>query len=257
MIETTQLERKFGTHQVLKSIDLRVEPGEIVGLLGPNGAGKTTTVRILTGLLRPTSGTVRVSGFNVEEDPIEVKKRVGFVPETGALYETLTARAYLDLVANVYRMDRKVADKRIESFLHLFNLLDDSNVRTQAFSKGMKQKIAICSALLPNPEVLLLDEPFDGLDATTALVVKDLLKELSLQGRTILLCSHILEVVEQLCTRLVIIHKGNIVSNGTSEEICVQARSSSLSEAFSILTGRRNTTQTTKSILNTLEEKSS
>ena len=199
---------------------------------------------------------MHVSGFDVEEDPIEVKKRVGYVPETGALYETLTAREYLNLVANIYRMDSKVAEERIGSFLRDFNLRDESNVRTHAFSKGMKQKIAICAALLPNPEVLLLDEPFDGLDATTALVVKDLLRDLSRHGRTILLCSHILEVVEQLCTRLVIIHQGNIVSNGTSQEICVQARSDSLSEAFSILTGRRNTAQSTKNILHALEANS-
>lgn len=257
MIETIQLERKFGTNQVLNSINLLVEPGEIVGLLGPNGAGKTTTVRILTGLLRPTSGIVRVAGFNVEDDPIEVKKRVGYVPEAGALYETLTAREYLDLVAKIYRMDSEVAEERIGSFLRLFNLLDDRDVPTQAFSKGMKQKIAVCAALLPNPDVLLLDEPFDGLDATTALVAKDLLKELAGQGRTILLCSHILEVVEQLCTRLVIIHHGTVVSIGTSEEVCAQARADSLSEAFSILTGRRNTAQTTKSILNALDERNS
>ena len=140
MIETIQLERRFGSNQVLKSLDLRVEPGEIVGLLGPNGAGKTTTVRILTGLIKPTSGIVRVSGFNVVEDPIEVKRRVGYVPETGALYETLTAKEYLELVAEIYKLDDETAEPRIESFLRLFSLIDEANVRTQAFSKGMKQK---------------------------------------------------------------------------------------------------------------------
>ena len=253
MIETIQLERRFGSNQVLKSLDLFVKPGEIVGLLGPNGAGKTTTVRILTGLLRPSSGIAQVSGFNVVEHPIEVKRRVGYVPETGALYETLTAREYLDLVAKIYRLDDEVADSRIESFLRLFNLIDESDVRTHTFSKGMKQKIAICAALLPNPEVLLLDEPLDGLDATTALIVKDLLKELSEQGRTILLCSHVLEVVEKICTRLAILYNGGIVSNGTPEEIINESRSDSLSEAFSRLTGSRNTAQTTKNILNALE----
>ena len=253
MIETTQLEKKFGSNRVLKSVSLRVEPGEIVGLLGPNGAGKTTTVRILTGLLKPSSGTARVCGFDVMDEPIEVKKRIGYVPETGALYETLTAREYLNLAAKIYRMDVEVADMRIESFLRLFRLLDDGNVRTSAFSKGMKQKVAISAALLPNPEVLLLDEPFDGLDATTALVVKDLLRELTEQGRTILLCSHIMEVVEQLCTRLVIINRGSIVANGTTDEITAQTGGDSLSKAFSILTGMRNTSQTTKNILDALD----
>ena len=253
MIEVTQLEKKFGSNRVLKSVDLRVEPGEIVGLLGPNGAGKTSTVRILSGLLIPTSGTARVCGFDVVKNPIEVKNRIGYVPETGALYETLTAREYLNLVAKIYRMDVETAERRIESFLRQFSLLDDGNVRTAAFSKGMKQKVAICAALLPNPEVLLLDEPFDGLDATTALVVKELLRELADQGRSILLCSHIMEVVERLCTRLVIINRGTVVANGTTDEISAQTDSNSLSEAFSILTGMRNTSQTTKNILDALD----
>ncbi len=253
MIEVTQLEKKFGSNRVLKSVDLRVEPGEIVGLLGPNGAGKTSTVRILSGLLIPTSGTARVCGFDVMKNPIEVKNRIGYVPETGALYETLTAREYLNLVAKIYRMDVETAERRIESFLRQFSLLDDGNVRTAAFSKGMKQKVAICAALLPNPEVLLLDEPFDGLDATTALVVKELLRELADQGRSILLCSHIMEVVERLCTRLVIINRGTVVANGTTDEISAQTDSNSLSEAFSILTGMRNTSQTTKNILDALD----
>ena len=253
MIETIQLEKKFGSNRVLKSVGLRVEPGEIVGLLGPNGAGKTTTVRILTGLLKPTSGTARVCGFDVMDHPIEVKKRVGYVPETGALYETLTAREYLELVAKIYRMDVETAETRIESFLRLFRLLDDGNVRTQAFSKGMKQKVAISAALLPNPEVLLLDEPFDGLDATTALVVKNLLAELSEKGRTILLCSHMMEVVEKICSRLIIINRGIVVADGTSDEITAQAHTDSLSKAFSTLTGMRNTSRTTKNILNVLE----
>ena len=253
MIEVTQLEKKFDSNRVLKSVDLRVEPGEIVGLLGPNGAGKTSTVRILSGLLIPTSGTARVCGFDVMKNPIEVKNRIGYVPETGALYETLTAREYLNLVAKIYRMDVETAERRIENFLRQFSLLDDGNVRTAAFSKGMKQKVAICAALLPNPEVLLLDEPFDGLDATTALVVKELLRELADQGRSILLCSHIMEVVERLCTRLVIINRGTVVANGTTDEISAQTDSNSLSEAFSILTGMRNTSQTTKNILDALD----
>lgn len=253
MIETQRLRKTYDEKAAIKSLNLVANPGEIVGFLGPNGAGKTTTVRILTGMIQPTSGTATVAGFDVVEEPLEVKKRIGYVPETGALFETLSAVEYLDLVAKLYRIDSEHALSRIEDFLRLFGILDDSQKRMQEFSKGMKQKVALCAALLSNPEVLLLDEPLDGLDATTALVVKNLLRELADNGRTILFCSHVLEVVERICTRLVIIKHGSIIAEGNAEEINAQTESDSLETAFTKLVGSQNTAEIAKDILTALE----
>src|SRR5262245_8868551 len=165
MIETEKLSRSYASKQALIDLDLRVGPGEIVGFLGPNGAGKSTTVKILTGLIRPTSGRARVAGFDVVEQPLEVKKRIGYVPETAALYDTLTAAEYLELVACLHHLDAKSATARRLELLELFGLSDVQHQRMTEYSKGMRQKIAIVAALLHRPEVLFLDEPLDGLDA--------------------------------------------------------------------------------------------
>ena len=253
MIETYQLRKHYAEKLALRSLDLKVEPGEILGFLGPNGAGKTTTVRILTGMMQPTAGSAVVAGFDVIENPLEVKKRVGYVPETGALFETLSAYEYLNLVAKLYRIDRDQSEARTEEFLRLFGLLDDQHKRMHEFSKGMKQKVAISAALLSNPAVLLLDEPLDGLDATTALVVKNLLKELADQDRTILFCSHVLEVVERVCSRIVIIDDGAVITEGTAHQIKVQTSTETLEDAFVVLTGNRDTADIAKDILTALE----
>ena len=253
MIETQQLEKKFGTTLAIRSLDLRIQPGEIVGLLGPNGAGKTTTLRVLTGMLQPSAGSARVAGYDVVADPIEVKKRVGFVPETGALFEYLSAEEYLELVATLHKIEDEEASARIEKFLRLFGLYQEREKRMHTFSKGLRQRVVICSALISNPEVLLLDEPLEGLDATTALIVKELLSELATQGRTILLCSHVLEMVERLCTRLIIINEGRLIADGSVDEIVARADTDSLESAFAKLTGTRNATRVADSILNALK----
>ena len=253
MIETHQLKKKFGSTLALQSLDLRIQPGEIVGLLGPNGAGKTTTLQILTGMIQPTEGSARIAEFDVVKDPIEVKKRVGYVPETGALFEHLSAKEYLDLVATLYKIEDEQAGPRIEKFLRIFGLFNDRKKRMHTFSKGLRQRVVICAALLSNPQVLLLDEPLEGLDATTALIVKDLLIELAAQGRTVLMCTHVLEMVERLCTRLVIIKSGKLVADGSADEIIAQAKTDTLESAFAILTGTRNRARFTNDILNALK----
>ena len=253
MIETHQLVKKFGTTLAIQSLDLRIQPGEIVGLLGPNGAGKTTTLRVLTGMLQPTSGSAHVAGYDVVTDPIEVKKRIGFVPETGALFEYLSAEEYLKLVATLHKIEDEDASARIEKFLRLFGLYKEREKRMHTFSKGLRQRVVICSALISNPEVLLLDEPLEGLDATTALIVKELLSELATQGRTVLLCSHVLEMVERLCTRLIIINEGRLIADGSADEIIARADAESLESAFAKLTGTRSTARVTDGILDALK----
>ena len=237
MILTDHLSRTYGDKQALSDLNLRVDPGEIVGFLGPNGAGKSTTVKILTGLIRPTSGRAVVAGYDVVEQPLEVKKRIGYVPETAALYDVLTAAEYLELIACLHHIEPSSVAARRNELLDLFGLGEVQHQRMTEYSKGMRQKVAIAAALLHRPDVLFLDEPLDGLDANAAAVMKELLRRLASQGRTILFCSHILEVVERICTRIVIINEGRQVADGTAEQIRQTANAATLEEAFSRLTG--------------------
>ena len=240
MILTENLSREYGPKLALDRLNLRVEPGEILGFLGPNGAGKSTTVKILTGMIRPTSGRAVVAGFDVVEQPLEAKTRIGYVPETAALYDGLTAAEYLELVACLHHLDRKTAATRCGELLELFGLTVDQHQRMSEFSKGMRQKVLIAAALIHRPEVLFLDEPLDGLDANAAMIVKEVLKQLAGQGRTILFCSHILDVVERICTRIVIINGGRQIASGTAEEIRRSTGTATLESAFSHLTGIRD-----------------
>src|SRR5580765_3719541 len=194
MIQTESLYKTYEGKAAVIDLSFRVEPGEILGFLGPNGAGKSTTVKILTGMIRPSKGRAIVAGYDVVEQPLEVKKRIGYVPETAALYDGLTAAEYLELIGCLHHLDRRTAETRSGELLELFGLGDVRQQRMTEFSKGMRQKVLIASALLHRPDVLFLDEPLDGLDANAAAVVKELLKKLAAQGKTILFCSHILEV---------------------------------------------------------------
>ncbi len=254
MIEIRQLGRTFGDKIAVDSLDMVVKPGEILGFLGPNGAGKTTTVKILACMLAPSSGSARVAGFDVTEAPMEVKRRIGYVPETGALYETLTAGEYLTMVANLRGIDGRHAENRVSELLDLFGIADARDLRLAQHSKGMKQKVLISSALMGNPEVLYLDEPLNGLDANAALVVKRLLRELAAQGRTILFCSHILDVVERICTRIVIIDQGRKVAEGSPEGIARETGTANLEAAFARLTGVRDAGEVTRGLLSALED---
>jgi ABC-2 type transport system ATP-binding protein len=240
MILTENLSREYGHKLALSGLNLRVEPGEILGFLGPNGAGKSTTVKVLTGMIRPTSGRAVVAGFDVVEQPLEVKQRLGYVPETAALYDGLTAAEYLELVACLHHLDRQTATARSAELLELFGLAAERHQRMSEFSKGMRQKVLIAAALIHRPDVLFLDEPLDGLDANAAMIVKEVLKRLAGQGKTILFCSHILDVVERMCTRIVIINGGRQIAGGTAEEIRQSTGTATLEEAFSHLTGVRD-----------------
>ncbi|MFQ5825457.1 MAG: ABC transporter ATP-binding protein, partial [bacterium] len=210
------------------------------GFLGPNGAGKTTTVKMLTGMLIPTSGTAQVAGFDILAEAIEVKKRIGYVPESGALFESLTAWEYLELVTELHHLDRQLAHKRMEEFLTRFGLFNEKDHFLSGFSRGMKQKVLFSAALLHNPDVLFLDEPLTGLDANAALIIKELLKKMAVQGMTIMFCSHILEVVERICTRIAIINEGQLIAEGTPEEITQQTSQATLEQAFNKLTGSQD-----------------
>lgn len=253
MIKFENLSKKFGDKLAVDNINLEVRPGEILGFLGPNGAGKTTTVKLSTGMLIPTSGKAMVAGFDISKEPIEVKKRIGYVPETGALFESLSAWEYLELMTELHHMDRSLAQRKIDEFLTIFGLADEKDHHLSSFSKGMKQKVLLAAAFLHNPEVLFLDEPLNGLDANTALIIKELLKKMAAQGKTIMFCSHILEVVERICTRIAIIDSGRIVADGSPAEILRETSKPTLEEAFAKLTGGHDIAASTDEILQALE----
>jgi ABC-2 type transport system ATP-binding protein len=253
MILAEGLTRTFGDKVALCDLNLRVDPGEILGFLGPNGAGKSTTVKILTGMIRPTAGAAHVAGFDVTTHPLHVKRRIGYVPESGAMYDNLSAAEYLELVACLHHIAPAVAASRMGELLDLFDLTGVKSQRVTEYSKGMKQKVVLAAALIHRPEVLFLDEPLSGLDANAALLVKELLRRLAKQGKTILFCSHMLEVVERICTRIVIIDEGRKIIEGTAEEISRATGTATLESAFSTLTGVRDASGLTADFLAALE----
>lgn len=249
MIEIEKLTKKFGSETAVQNLDLAVSPGEIIGFLGPNGAGKSTTVKILAGMFKPSSGSARVCGYDVVEESQEAKRRIGYVPESGAIYEITTPTEYLNLVATLHDIDEGIAESRTNELLRLFGLSEHSKQQMFDFSKGMKQKVLICAALLTEPEVLLLDEPLSGLDANTVSIIKELLRSLATQEKTILFCSHILEVVERLCTEIVIIDKGEKIIQGSKDEILQEQGVATLEEAFAKITGIADPTTISNDII--------
>jgi ABC-2 type transport system ATP-binding protein len=230
-IETHQLTRFFGSFCAVNAIDLRVERGTVYGFLGPNGAGKSTTIKMLTGLLAPSQGNVLVLGKNMLDphEALEAKKRVGVVPEDLALFDNLTAREYLTFIGRMYLVPRDTIRTRIEELLPLLGLEREEKKLTLEYSHGMKKKLALAAALLPNPDLLFLDEPFEGVDAVTSRVIRDLLGGFVARGSTVFLTSHVLEIVEKLCTHVGIIVKGVLVEQASLEAI---RQGSSLEDRF-------------------------
>ncbi|MFX1563830.1 MAG: ABC transporter ATP-binding protein [Promethearchaeota archaeon] len=213
------LVRNFGDTVAVDQLSFNVEPGEVYGLLGPNGAGKTTSVRMICGLLPPTSGAVEVFGFNPMTNPIEVKQRIGLVPEDQILYESLTPREFFDFIASVRRLEQYKAQTRIRTFVDAFEIGEYYDKPIAALSHGTRQKISVISSLIHDPPLLVLDEPFSGLDARAARVFKDVLSFHLDKGGAILFSSHILEIAEVLCTRIGIINEGQLVAEGTVKEL--------------------------------------
>ena len=235
-IETSSLTRDFDGFRAVDQVDLRVERGSFYGFLGPNGAGKSTTIKMLTGLMAPTAGSMRIVGQDVS-DPrraLAVKRRVGVVPENLALFDNLTAREYLTFVGRMYLLPKPTIRERCEELLQLMELANEEKKLTLEFSHGMKKKLALAAALLPDPELLFLDEPFEGVDAVASRVLRDMLKRCVGRGATIFLTSHVLEIVERLCTDVGIIARGRLVHQGSMDEL---RREGSLEDKFLAIVG--------------------
>jgi ABC-2 type transport system ATP-binding protein len=219
VLQTRALHRTFGPLIAVESLDLVVEKQQFYGFLGPNGAGKSTTIKMLTGLLRPTSGEVQILGRNLAKDSVEIKRRIGVVPEGLALFERLTGAQLLNFVGRMYGLDRAKAAERSAELLSFMDLNDSADKLVADYSHGMKKKTALAAAVIHGPEILFLDEPFEGVDAVAATTLKRLLQRFISHGGTVFLTSHVLEVVERLCTHIGIIQHGRLVASGSLEEL--------------------------------------
>ena len=218
-ILTDGLTRTFGSLRAVDAINLRVEAGQFFGFLGPNGAGKSTTIKMLTGLLAPTAGRMELLGLDFAAYPIEVKRQIGVVPEGMGLFERLTGTEYLRFVGRMYGLDRATTQKRAEELLEFMQLADREKTLVADYSHGMQKKLALAAAVIHGPRILFLDEPFEGVDALAAGALKALLGRMTERGVTIFLTSHVLEIVERLCSHVAIIHEGRLVAQGSMEEL--------------------------------------
>ncbi len=241
VIRTDKLSKYYGKGGEIKAVDeldLEVYEGETFGLLGPNGAGKTTTVRLLNCIIKPTSGTATVNDYDVLKNETEVKRVTGLLAESPGLYEKLSAYEFLDFMGALYDVPNDILSQRIDDLLKLFGLHDRRDYLLEGYSRGMKQKVLIASALIHDPPILFFDEPTSMLDPRAALIVKDLIKKLAdSAGKTIFICSHILPIVEELCDRIGIINQGRLVAVGTVDEIIAETGTKTLEEAFIAITG--------------------
>lgn len=240
MLEIQHLTKYYRNTAVVNDVSFNVLPGEVTGYLGPNGSGKSTTVKIITGLLEPSAGLVLLDGRNVREDPMGFRQKLGYVPEEAILYSYLTGLEYLQLIGRLRGLPPGEVDRRANDLLELFSLASYRHGAIATYSKGMKQRVLISAALLHDPDILILDEPLSGIDVTSAQLFKHLLNELARKGKTILYISHVLEVVEKVCARVVIIYRGRIMAADSVERLRDLMNVPSLEEIFAQLVEERD-----------------
>jgi len=235
-IKTINLTKKFNAKIAVNSINLEIIPGEIFAFLGPNGAGKTTTIKLISGLARPTSGELYVYGRNVQQEPIEVKKIIGLLPDNPFIYPKLTGIEFLRITGNIYSVPKQEQNKLIDEFLAQFDLLPVAEQLIETYSRGMKQKLVLASILLHKPKLLLLDEPLVGLDPKSSKLVKDIFTNLSKSGTTIFMCTHILEIAEKVANRIGILHNGELAAIDTQEHLRTRLTATNLEDIYFQLT---------------------
>ncbi len=239
LIETHNLIKKYGDKLAVNDVSFEVRGGEVFGFLGPNGAGKTTTIKIIVGLLQPTSGTVKVAGYDVQAQSLLAKAASGYVPDTPNLYAKLTGRELLRFVGDLYNLDRQQTVRRIDELLRVLDLSAAADDTVDSYSHGMQQKASLAAALMHDPKVLVLDEPTVGLDPKSARLIKDILRQMADRGAAVFLSTHILEIAERMCDRIGIINQGTLVAAGTMDELrgLGKAGGASLEDIFLSLTG--------------------
>ena len=238
---------------VLRGINLHIQPGQVIGYIGPNGAGKSTTVKIICGILGNYEGLVKVGGIDIYKDPIGAKKKIGYVPELAELYEALTPYEFLSFMAKLHDMPQALADDRIEKMLTAFGLGGNIHQRMDTFSKGMRQKVLITSGLIHNPEIIILDEPLSGLDANSVIIVKELIARLATEGKTIFYCSHMMDIVEKVSDRIILIANGAVVADGSFQELQQQSGNlGSLENIFASLTSGQESANQAQDLINAM-----
>lgn len=252
VIQLQNIYKSYDSTPVLKGIDLDVPAGQIVGYIGPNGAGKSTTIKILIGMLPDFTGEATVLGLDVKTQSLDIKRHIGYVPENAALYDTLTPLEYLQFIGQLYTLNPSHIERKALELLRLFQLSDHANARMTTFSKGMRQKVLLISGLLHNPDVIFLDEPLSGLDANAVVLIKEIMRQLVNAGKTIFYSSHIMDVVEKISDRIIIINQGQIVADGTFAELQHQ-RPESLEQLFAQLTGSDGQTGIAEEFVHTLK----
>jgi len=219
MIEIKDLTKKYVDFPAVSNLNLSIQKGEIFGFIGPNGAGKTTTIKMIGGILEPTSGSVMIAGISMKEHPEKAKSKIGFIPDRPYLYEKLTGMEFLKFVADLYGVDSDIFSGKAEQHLKMFSLLDWSNELIESYSHGMKQRLIMAAALLHDPEVIIVDEPMVGLDPVAIMMVKDLFRNLAKQGVSVFMSTHTLKIAEDICDRIGIIHKGHLIATGTTDDL--------------------------------------
>lgn len=256
IIEIKQLKKQYDGRYVLNGIDAIIESGQLLGYIGPNGAGKSTTIKIICGLIPDFEGEVKVMGMDVRKEAQTIKQHIGYIPEQAALYDVLTPLEYLRLIGKLYAMpDAEIKSKSL-SLLRLFELDKNADHRMETFSKGMRQKVLLTSGLLHNPDIIFLDEPLSGLDANAVILVKEILSQLKAAGKTLFYSSHIMDVVEKICDRIIIIDKGNKIADDSFANLQLQSNSGTLENIFTKLTGdSHNYQQTAKDFLDVINQK--
>ena len=253
MLELRNLTKRYNRVPAVDNLDITLEPGEVYGYLGPNGSGKTTTARMLTGLLEPSQGHIFYQGRDIREDLVGYRKHLGYVPEEPLLYPYMSGMEYLQLVGRLRSIPQAVLDRKAERLFDLFSLRGRRHSPISAYSKGMKQKVLVCAALMHDPDILIFDEPLSGLDVTSVLILRSVVHTLASEGKIILYSSHILEVVEKVCSRVIILHKGRVVANENVSRLRELMHLPSLEDVFSQLVLEEDTEQVAKEIVETIK----
>lgn len=237
ILTLSNLTKSYGSKEILRGIDLTVSRGEIIGYIGPNGTGKSTTIKIILGMIDDYGGEVRLFGQNIKDSGLEYKRRIGYVPEIADVYDNLTGYEYLTFIGEMYGLTQDEAAHKSKTLMELFGVGEAYHSRISSYSKGMRQKLLIISSLLHNPDILFLDEPINGLDANSVMIFKEILAQLAANGKTIFYSSHLMDVVEKISSRIVLINEGHIVADGTFEQLQADSEGSSLEGIFNQLTG--------------------
>ena len=253
MLELRGVSKLYSGIPVVKGVSFTAQAGEVTGYLGPNGSGKSTTLKMITGLIEPSAGQILFNGEPIGRNRIAHRQRLGYVPEEPHIYPHLTGAEYLEMIGQLRGLPEKLIVSKIDGFLRLFSLHDDRYVPISSYSKGMRQKILLAAALLHNPDLVLLDEPFSGLDVNSALVLRQLIKQLALRGKVVLFSSHELDTVERVSSRIVILHKGQVVANDSIEELRTLMSLPTLEQIFTQLVIEQDTESLTRQIVEVME----